>query len=112
MNTLAYLSSRVANSGRPRTANLVFVGGAADDVAADAGFDSWRIDELVRKHWALDPIKPGEPWHVDASTGHDLGFGHFHVKFIDDAAEYDNESRAVSRSAGPVFLGELIASPD
>ena len=112
VNTLGYLSARCANGGRPRSKNLVFAGGDADAVTAGADFDGWRIDELVRKHWALGPATPEDPWRRDAATGHDLGFGHFHIKFIGDASEYDGAQGAISQSAGPVFLGELIASPD
>ncbi len=112
VNTLAYLSSRIVKSGRPRAANLVFVGGDADPVAPDTGFDTWRLDELVRKHWALGYAKPGEAWRMALSTGHHLGFEHFHLKFIDNASEFDDAQSAISKRAGTVFLGELIASPD
>ena len=58
-NTIGGLSERIRAASGPRTSYVIFVGGSADAVNEDAGYDTWRIDELVRKHWSVGRAKPG-----------------------------------------------------
>jgi hypothetical protein len=112
VNTVGYLSSRTGRSGRPRTSYLVFAGGEAKAATPDSGFDTWQLDELVRKDWALGPAEPGESLRMPLSAGHELGFEHFHLKFVDGASDFDAAQGSLAAGTSPIFLGELIASPD
>ena len=112
VNTVGYLRSRTGRSGRPRTSYLVFAGGEAKAATPDSGFDTWQLDELVRKDWALGPAEPGESLRMPLSAGHELGFEYFHLKFVDGASDFDAAQGSLAAGASPIFLGELIASPD
>lgn len=111
-NTLGCLSERTTAASGPRTSHVIFVGGDADAVSADAGYDTWRIDELVRKHWAVGRAKPGEPWRTPATPENSIGFSHFHLKYVDGPGAFPPPPGTISGEPAVIFLGELIASPD
>lgn len=111
-NTIGGLSERIRAASGPRTSHVIFVGGSADAVSEDAGYDTWRIDELVRKHWAVGRAKPGEPWRTPASKENNIGFTHLHLKYVEGPEAFPPPAESLSGDHSVVFLGALIASPD
>ena len=111
-NTIGGLSERIRAASGPRTSYVIFVGGSADAVNEDAGYDTWRIDELVRKHWSVGRAKPGEPWRTPSTPENNIGFTHFHLKYVDGPEALPPASAFPMGEPPVVFLGELIASPD
>lgn len=111
-NTLGALSERIGAASGPRSGHVIFVGGPANAVSEDAGYDTWRIDKMVRKHWAVGRAKPGEPWRTPLSPENNIGFSYIQLKYVDGPRAFPPPPGSISGDPPVVFLGELIASPD
>lgn len=111
-NTIGGLTERTKAASGPRTSHVIFVGGGVGAVGDDAGYDTWRIDELVRKHWAVGYAKPGEPWRTPSTPENNIGYTHVHLKYVDGPGAFPPPPGSLVGESPVVFLGELIASPD
>ena len=103
----AYLMRPVSRSARPATRFAMITGGTGAAPAGEGADVVWRVEETVRKHYAITP--DGGPWRVPREQENPLGLDWLALRYgdgVDDlAASHEPAGETVA------FIARLLAAP-
>jgi hypothetical protein len=103
----AYLMRPVRKSSAAPARFALVTGGVGDAPPSGTGL-AWRIEETIRKHFAIGPISGA--WRVPAATDNPLGLDWLAVRYGDSVDDLAASYRPGTESVA--FVARLLAAPE